>query len=263
MEFISSFQNPKIKFAKKLEKAAFRKEESLFIAEGLRETVLAFESGFTPKMVFVCKKLYVPDLRYNATELLNSSNCYEVSEEVYKSMAYRDSTEGVIGVFETKKLPLFSFQLSKNPLLLVIEQTEKPGNLGAMLRTADACGVDAVILCDTKTDIYNPNVIRASLGTVFTNKIGVGTPEEVLAYLKQHNISSYAAFLSGESKLYSEFEYKSPTAFIMGAESIGLSSFWVKNSNHKVIIPMNGRIDSLNLSVSAAVLLYEAVRQRS
>ena len=149
-----------------------------------------------------------------------------------------------------------------NPLLLVSEAVEKPGNLGAMLRTCDAAGVDAVIICDTKTDFYNPNVIRSSVGTIFTNHIATGNTKDVIAYLKQHNISIFAAELNA-TEIYYQQDFKGASAIVVGSEATGLSDDWIRAADKRIKIPMLGEIDSLNVSASAAVLLFEVRRQRA
>ena len=152
-------------------------------------------------------------------------------------------------------------KLSADPLILVIEGVEKPGNLGAMLRTCDAVHVDAVIVCDTKTDIYNPNAIRSSIGTVFTNQIAVATTSDVIEYLREKGLTTYAADLTASESYYQK-DFVRPSAIIVGDEATGLSAEWVEAADDRIKIPMLGRIDSLNVSVSAAVLLYEAIRQK-
>ncbi len=261
--FISSVNNQRIKEVRKLQKASERRAQNLFVAEGLREVILAHKGGYEIVTLFICYDKVRQSEAYNLVFLdhLKNTEIIEITEEVYASMAYRDSTEGILAIIKPKELNLASLKLSEKPLILVIEAVEKPGNFGAMLRTADAAGIEAVIICDPRTDVYNPNVVRSSLGTVFTNQIAVSETAEVIAFLKEKNIASYAAYLETE-KMYYEYDFSQPTAIVVGGEANGLSEEWIKNATHHLKIPMLGKIDSLNVSVSAAVLLYDAVRQR-
>jgi TrmH family RNA methyltransferase len=264
MEKISSSQNPKIKNLKRLEKASERKEQNLFLIEGLREAVLAHRAGYEIQEVFICTPLLKESKEYPLKEIRNPQSAihnFEITEEIYSSLAYRDSTEGVIATAVPKSHALENLLLDSNSLILVIESVEKPGNLGAMLRTCDAAGVDAVIICDAKTDLYNANVIRASIGTVFTNQIAICETNKAIAFLKGKGIATFAAEL-GATKFHYEPDFTKGTALVVGAEATGLSQEWMNASSEKIKIPMKGEIDSLNVSVSAAVLLYEAVRQR-
>lgn len=189
---------------------------------------------------------------------------FSLSPAVYSKIAYRENTEGMVAVVEEKKLSLQDVRFGKKweqPLVLVVESVEKPGNLGALLRTADACGIDAVLVCDPLTDLYNPNLIRSSLGGIFTNQVVACTNEEALEWLRANNINIFTAQLQ-DSEWYYNTDMAAPTAIVMGTESTGLTDFWRKASNAKIKIPMLGELDSLNVSVSAAVLCYEAVRQR-
>jgi len=261
--YISSPNNQRLKDLRKLEKASERKTENVVLLEGLREVNLAYRAGYTFRTVFICEKSIKETEHYNTSFLkdLNNVELITLSPEAYSSIAYRESTEGIIAVVEQKGHTLSHLRLSENPLVLVIEGVEKPGNFGAMLRTCDATKVDAVIICDAKTDVYNPNVIRSSIGTVFTNQIAVDSTWNVIAFLKEKGIETYAAYLETELFYYGS-NFKIPTAIVVGTEAEGLSSDWISQSDHHVKIPMLGEIDSLNVSVSAAVLLYEVVRQR-
>lgn len=259
---ISSPQNPKIKALKKLDKAAERREQGVFLIEGLRELCLADRAGYEITQVFICEELLVESTDYNLAQCkLSGAERYTITPAVYESMAYRETTEGIIATARPKDHQLSALRLSEQPLILVIEGVEKPGNFGAMLRTADAAGVDAVIVCDTKTDVYNPNVIRSSIGTAFTNQIGIASSASVIAFLKQQGITTYAAELSATQAHY-EANLRKASAIVVGTEATGLSAEWMQAANEHIKIPMLGTIDSLNVSVSAAVLLYEAVRQR-
>lgn len=260
MEQITSLQNAKIKALKKLDKPAERKEQGLFLVEGLREVVLAKRGGYDIQQLFICPELLKPQPDYSLQEL-NGIEKIEVTESVYRSVAYRESTEGILATVKLKSHTLADLTLQPNSLILVIEAVEKPGNLGAMLRTADAAGVDAVIICDNKTDLYNANVIRSSVGTIFTNSVAVGSAEETISFLKINNIAILAATPEAET-VYTKQNMTTAVAVVVGAEAEGLSSTWKNAATENVSIAMLGQIDSLNVSVSAALLLYEAVRQR-
>jgi len=261
--YISNPKNQRIKDVLKLDKASHRKEEGLFVSEGLREVNLAYKAGYEITQIFICEEMVIKTELYNLGFLsaVAENLVTHVSQEVYEALAYRGSTEGIVAVMKQKKHNLADIVLPSNPLILVIEGVEKPGNLGAMLRSADAVGIDAVLLCDMATDLYNPNVIRSGIGTVFTNQIAVDSTRNIISFLNQRRVTSYAASLQAK-KVYSDFDFKKPTAFVVGEEANGLSELWQNSADELLIIPMNGTIDSLNVSVAAAVLLYEALRQR-
>jgi TrmH family RNA methyltransferase len=260
---ISSPQNPKIKALKKLDKAAERREQGVFVIEGMRELCLADWAGYEITQLFICEELLIADENYSIDRCtLEGTEIFTVTKQVYESVAYRGTTEGIIATARPKAHSLDDLKLSAHPLILVIEGVEKPGNLGAMLRSCDAVGADAVIVCDTKTDVYNPNVVRSSIGTVFTNQIAVAPVGDVISYLKSHAITTYAADLTATDGYYQK-DFIKGSAIIVGDEATGLSPDWVQAADQRIKIPMLGRIDSLNVSVSAAVLLYEAIRQRA
>jgi TrmH family RNA methyltransferase len=254
---ISSAQNPKIKELLQLkEKSRTRRETSLFVTEGTREIHQALEAGYEILSLFVCREI-APGFQAPG----NTGTLFEVTPALYSKIAYREGTEGVIAILKAREHGLENIVLGNNPLVIVLESVEKPGNLGAVLRTADAVGADAVIVCDPLTDIYNPNIIRSSLGGVFTNQIAASTSEETYKWLRENDISILTAQLQ-DSVLYYHAKMTSPTAIVLGAESDGLSGFWREKAHLKIMIPMVGKLDSLNVSVSAAVLCYEALRQR-
>lgn len=241
-------------------KARERKEQGLFVAEGLRETAMALTAGYQAEAI-----LYDPahtgpdDLRFfleQAGEVLT-----EVGSAVFEKIAYRAGVPNVVALLRMRPLLLENILLPACPLVLVLESVEKPGNLGAILRTADAAGVDAVVLCDPLTDWYNPNVIRASLGAVFTVPVATADSEQVSAWLRGHGIRISATHLEAAHPHYLA-DFKQPAAIVMGAEATGISDFWLKAADERIIIPMQGRVDSLNVSASTAVLLFEARRQR-
>ena len=260
MKQIQSLQNPLIKNILRLqEKSRERKKQQLFVVEGKREIELAIKGNFEiESLLFVSQKIDYEDLKnFDANEII------EISREVYQKLAYRESTEGIIALAKSKHIELNSLLFkNRNPLLLVIEGVEKPGNIGAMIRSADAANVDAVILADPKTDQYNPNVIRSSVGSVFTKNIISSSSEKIIRFLKDNNIKMYAATLQN-SNLYTHENYKDASAIIVGTEANGLTKIWREHSTKNINIPMQGEIDSMNVSVAAAILLFEAKRQRN
>ena len=293
-ELITSAQNPKVKRLLALQKdSSLRRESGLFVVEGRRELEHCMAAGFEPDTVFVCPDLLGPgDLcsgtvaardrvngrgpqakrsgRDERSEVPGHSvpggracgyRIIEVSREVYDKVAYRGGTEGVIAEMKARERRLEDLDLPRNPLIMVLEAVEKPGNLGAVLRSADAAGADAVIICDPLTDLYNPNLIRASIGAVFTVPVAVCTSEEAIAWLKSRGIRILTAQLQ-DSSLYYDCDMRCATALVMGTESTGLTAQWRDAADAHIRIPMLGELDSLNVSVSAAILLFEAVRQR-
>jgi TrmH family RNA methyltransferase len=260
---ISSKANPRIKNVVKLQKASERLEQGLFIVEGFREIDRAIRSGFRPEELYICESL---SKHGQSDAILNQlpgfRNHETVTEEVFEKMAYREGSDGIIAVFKSKPNELHDLKLPKNPLLIVLESVEKPGNLGAVMRTADAAGVDAVFLCNPTTDLYNPNTIRASLGCIFSLNIIVTSSEQAIEWMKKNGIHIYCTYLEA-SVNYLTADYTKPCAIVMGSEAEGLTQKWIQNSNKNIIIPMHGIADSLNVSVSSAVVVYEALRQRA
>jgi RNA methyltransferase, TrmH family len=256
---ITSTQNPKVKSMLALEKPRERRKQQLFVVEGAKEVRLAIEAGYRIGNIFFCEEIL--DKKESGDLLTQDKLLIPVSKELFDKIAIRESTGGILAVAEQKTHRLQDIKLSANPLLLILEGVEKPGNLGAILRTADAARVDAVIICDPQTDFYNPNVIRSSVGCVFTKQIASATSEETISWLKQHNIAIYCTYLKA-SKPYHQTDFTKPCAIIMGTEATGLSDVWVQNSAANIIIPMQGKIDSMNVSNAAAVTVFEARRQR-
>jgi len=255
---ITSTQNPKVKSLLALEKPRERRKQQLFVVEGAKEVRMALEAGYKIGNIFFCEEILEP----NSADLLREDKLLvPVSKEVFDKIAIRESSGGILAVAEQKTHRLQDIRLSKNPLLLILEAVEKPGNLGAILRTADAAGVDAVIICDPQTDFYNPNVIRSSVGCVFTKQIASATSEETIAWLMKNEIQIFCTYLKA-SKPYHETDFTGPSAIVMGTEATGLSDGWVQNSSANIIIPMQGKIDSMNVSNAAAVVVFEAMRQR-
>ena len=261
---ISSLQNPKVKWVLLLQqKSSERRKQGLFVVEGVREIMHCLEAGLAIHTLFCCPSLYDHSNVQILLDHLNSEvERVEVTPQVYEKMAYRGTTEGVLAVVLTKALRLDDLHLNSSPLIVVLERVEKPGNLGAVLRSADAAAADAVIICDPLTDIYNPNLIRSSIGAVFTVPCVACSSEECVAFLKKRGIQILTAQLQ-DSHLYYHTDMKKPTAIVMGTESTGLTDIWREAADAHIRIPMNGKLDSLNVSVSAAILLFEAVRQRT
>ncbi len=260
IETITSAQNPKIKDLLALqEKSKERRRKGLFVVEGRRELLHCIEAGYEPYTVFVCREIISGE---DFEEIVGKCNFIEIPRQLYDKVAYRGGTEGVIAEIRCKSLDLESLALKENPLVVVLESVEKPGNLGAVLRSADAAGADAVIVCDPLTDIYNPNLIRSSIGAIFTVPVAVASSEDTISWLKAQGIRIYTAQLQ-DSEWYYDTDMKGGTAVVMGTEATGLTDVWRKAADAHIKIPMLGRLDSLNVSVSAAILLFEAVRQRN
>ena len=260
MKQISSVQNPFIKALVLLqEKAKARKQSGTFLIEGFREIELAIKGNYELETI-----LFLPDLIDSSkiSKLAKPGFQFiEINKEVYQKLAYRDTTEGILAVAKTKSLELSNLKLSANPLLLIAEAPEKPGNIGALLRTADAANLDAVIIANPKSDLYSPNIVRSSVGGLFTNQIATGTTSEIIAFLKERKISFYCATLQNSTPYHTQ-NYSNPTALVVGTEAIGLTDEWRNNATQNIIIPMQGEIDSMNVSVAAAILIFEAKRQR-
>jgi len=261
-EKITSIQNPGIKNILKLQqKSRERREQNLMVIEGFREINLAMTSGFAVQMLYVCPEIAHSEELSALTAIAGSSKITEVSQEVFEKIAYREGSDGLLALATPLYRSLDELQLSDNPLIVVLEAVEKPGNLGAILRTADAAKVDAVVICDPLCDIYNPNTIRASIGCVFTNQVVTCTTGEALDYFQRKKIKTFAAALTAQ-KFYHETDFTVPCALVMGTEAFGLTGKWLDGATAQIKIPMLGRIDSLNVSTSTAILVFEAKRQR-
>jgi TrmH family RNA methyltransferase len=259
MKQITSYQNPLIKSLVLLqEKAKARKQSGTFLIEGKREIEIAIKGGYEIETI-----LFLPEIlsEKEALNLSKSAELIGISKEVYQKIAYRETTEGILAVAKTKSLQLSDLKLSENPLILVAEAPEKPGNIGALLRTADAANLDAVIIANPKSDLFNPNIVRSSVGCLFTNQIATGTSSDIIAFLKDRKINIYCATLQNASPYHTQ-EYTIPTALVVGTEASGLSEEWRNAATQNIIIPMQGEIDSMNVSVAAAILIFEAKRQR-
>ncbi len=265
MKHISSIQNPQIKNLKKLqEKAKKRAEDNQFVIEGAKELRYALEANYTIDQVFVLEH----DFSSEVSDLLSqiktqTSYLYEVAAPLFRSLCYRSGTTKIIGVAQKKTHTLEQLQLKENPLILIAETPEKPGNIGALIRTVDAANADALIIVDPKTDLYNPNVIRSSVGCLFSVPIAICNNDDLFLFLKNKSIDLYSAIISSRATNYSKENYSSATAIAIGSEDKGLSENWCNQSKNHIIIPMQGVNDSLNMSVAAGIILFEAIRQRN
>ncbi|MBU2950115.1 RNA methyltransferase [Tamlana agarivorans] len=262
MKEITSIQNPLIKQLSQLkDKSRERRKTGTFLIEGAREISLAIKGGFQLETILFYPELFSSEkLSTFTSEVIQQ---IEISKEVYQKLAYRETTEGVLAVAKSKTQDISQLKIEKeNPLILIAEAPEKPGNIGALLRTADAANIDAVIIANPKTDLYNPNIIRSSVGCVFTNTIATGSTSEIIDFLKKKNINIYCAALQASVSYHTQ-NFAKPTALVVGTEAIGLSDEWRKNSTQNIIIPMQGEIDSMNVSVAAGILVFEAKRQRN
>ena len=259
---ITSTQNSYIKELVLLkDKSKNRKKSGLFLIEGEREVSLALKANYEIATILFYPELFSEEKRNKFQ--LSGVEIIEVSKEVYQKLAYRSTTEGIIAIAKTKESAIENLKFNTpNPLLLIAEAPEKPGNIGAILRTADAANVDAVIITNPKTDLYNPNIIRSSVGCLFTNQIATGTTAEIISFLNKNNIAIYSAILQ-EAVNYHEQDYTKASAIVVGTEADGLSDAWRKASKQNIKIPMQGAIDSMNVSVAAGILIFEAKRQRN
>ena len=252
---ITSAQNPRIKHLLALQqKSQLRRQEGLFVVEGRRELEHCLSAGYQIEELFLCLELA-------GEAALEANTIFTIPSSLYSKVAYRGSTEGVIAIVKERRFTLDDLKTGDAALFIVLESVEKPGNLGAVLRSADAAGADAVIVCDPLTDLYNPNLIRSSIGAIFTVPTVACTSEECIAFLQQHGINILTAQLQ-DSNFYYDTDMRGPTAIVMGTESTGLTQQWRQAATAHIRIPMLGQLDSLNVSVSAAILLFEAVRQR-
>jgi len=259
---ITSTQNARVREVLRLtEKAAERRRQGLFVLEGPREFQRAIRHGLEPEAVFHCQDILGMQEWETIAPSSGNYGYFHVSRHVFSRMAYRDDSGGLVAVMRQRSHPLGELTLTGHPLLLVLESVEKPGNLGAILRTADAAGLDAVIVCDPQTDLYNPNVVRSSTGALFSVPIGVAPSGEVIRWLSDRGIRTFCTYL-GASVPYHEADLRGPAAIVMGTEAVGLSQEWVGSSFQNIIIPMHGTADSLNVSTTAAIVVFEALRQR-
>lgn len=259
MKQITSIQNPFIKSLVLLqEKAKNRRQTGTFLIEGIREISLAVKGNYQIETILFYPEIYS---EAEAKKLASHADLIEINKEVFQKLSYRDTTEGVLAVAKSKSLELSDLKLSETPLILIAEAPEKPGNIGALLRTADAANLDAVIIANPKSDLYNPNIVRSSVGCLFTNQIATASTAEIIAFLKEKNISFYCATLQNSTSYHTQ-DFTKPTALVVGTEATGLTQEWRDAATQNIIIPMQGEIDSMNVSVAAAILIFEAKRQR-
>ena len=259
---ITSLQNTAIKNIVKLYKSSKeRRDQQLFVIEGARELSLALQSNYIISSVYVCRDMFSKSKYLDVLNSLSENIIFDISPSVFEKIAYRENSDGIVALAVPKQHGLSDIKISANPFIIILESVEKPGNLGAVLRTADAAAVDAVIICDNQTDLYNPNVIRSGVGGLFTVQTAICSSEEALKWLNANKINVYAAELNG-AKQYQTIDYTLPSAIVMGTEAEGLTDFWINKAKERIKIPMRGMIDSLNVSVSTAVITFEAMRQR-
>ncbi len=259
---ITSPHNPRIKFVVKLRERRTRERAGLMLVEGYEELTLALDSGARPQTLFICPSL-VRDTEHaiGLQEQLADVEVVEVTAPVFEKIAYRDNPDGWLAVVPTPRHLLSDWKLKENPLLIVAEAVEKPGNLGAILRSVDAAGGDGLIVCDPTTDLYNPNVVRASKGTLFSVPVVETDNADALKWLRAQGISIVAATPQA-NVVYTEADLRGPIAVAVGAEKEGLSRAWLEEADVAVRIPLLGRVNSLNVATATTLLLYEAVRQR-
>lgn len=258
---LTSLQNPRVKHIVRLRDRRERDKTNKFLIEGYRELLRAHETGKKIEELYICTELF---LGTNEQQLIDSiatnrAQVFTCSEKVFRRISYRDRPDGLIAIAPQQHLTLK--ELNTPSFLVVAESIEKPGNLGTILRSCDAAGVDAVIVCDPTTDIHNPNVVRASIGTLFTVPVIEASGEEMIDWLKKHNISIVAATPHAQSE-FTQTDMKGPVAIVVGTEQYGLSELWMKNADIQVRIPMHGVADSLNVASATTLLLYEVLRQR-
>ncbi len=262
-ETITSLSNKKIKnITLLMRKQSARKEQGLMVVEGEKEIGQALVSGVIVDSVFICHEIATDKaLIEQCTAACPAENLFFITKDVFAKVAYRDDSGGIILLGKASYLLLEDITLPPNPLVVILENVEKPGNLGAVLRTCDAAAVDLLIICDPDTDIYNPNVIRSGIGCVFTQKVIASTSDDAITWLKKNNIAIFAAALQTED-FYHQADMAIPAALVFGTEATGLTEKWRHAADKIVKIPMLGTIDSLNVSNSVAIMVYEAKRQR-
>ncbi len=261
---ITSRQNPQIKEALTLQDRRARDESGLFLIEGFREVTRAVKGGVVLQKLFVCPALFLGENEKALIEQIESTGTDPLfcSEEVFRKLSYRDRPDGLIAVAVQMHFELGSLKVKDSPFFIVAEGIEKPGNLGSILRSADGAGAHGVIVCDRCTDIYNPNVVRASVGTLFTQPVVEATGPDAYNFLKRHKIQVVAATPSAKT-LYTEASLAGAVALVVGTEQLGLTELWMHAADIQVAIPMRGVADSLNVATAATLLMYEVVRQRN
>ncbi len=260
---ITSLQNPRIKQAVKLRQRAFRDQTGLMLVEGYREIRRALDNQYRPANLFACADFFLGKNEPALIEQCRAAGAEIVvcTPPVFEKIAYRERPEGLLAILPQIQGRLDKLAPGKDALIVVAESIEKPGNLGTILRSADAAGVDAVIVCDPRTDIYNPNVVRASIGTIFSVPVVTTEFETAREWLRQHNIRTLAATPHAR-QVYTEPDLTAGIAIVLGTEQYGLSEHWMSTADLQVRIPMRGQADSLNVAAAATILLFEARRQR-
>jgi TrmH family RNA methyltransferase len=263
LELLTSLQNTRVKQAVRLRDRGPRDKSDLFLIEGYRELLRAVDASRKIETLFICPEFFLGENEEALIRRIVSQGglLYSCTKEVFNKISYRDRPDGLLAIAPQYHLKLNDIKLSKAPLLIVAEAIEKPGNLGTILRSSDAVGCDGVIVCDRCTDIHNPNVVRASVGTLFTLPVIEASSEESLKWLKSQGICILAA-TPGADKDYTEVDMKVPLAIAVGTEQVGLTDLWMKQADLQVRIPMHGVADSLNVATATTLLLYEARRQR-
>ncbi len=260
-KIITSLSNPQVKSVVALRERKARESSGLTIVEGVREISAAVAAKVPVKELYVCREFFTNRGEEELIRMIPLPGWVEVPKAVFEKISYGDRQEGVLAVCAPRVHQLKDLKLRNAPLVVVLESVEKPGNLGAVLRSCDGAGVDALFLCGQGADVYNPNVIRASTGTVFHIPVVVSDNETFSGYLKKLKIRAIAAVVQAKT-VYTQADFKGGAAIVLGSEQNGLSDFWIKNSQAQVKIPMLGKADSLNVSTTAALLIYEALRQR-
>jgi TrmH family RNA methyltransferase len=260
---IASLQNPRVKDIVKLRDRARRDEQGVLLIEGYREIRRALDNNVRPVALFFSPDWYLGENEPALVDRCRAAGAelFECSREVFQKMAYRDRPEGLLAVAPQARIRLADLSVPANPLIIVAEAIEKPGNLGTILRSADAAGVAAVLVCDRCTDINNPNVVRSSIGTLFALPVVEASTDEALAWLRSRGVRILAATPAAERE-YTEADMTRGVAIVVGTEKFGLSSRWMEQADDRVRIPMLGQVDSLNVASATTILLYEAVRQR-
>ena len=261
---ITSLRNDHVKSAIKLRRGRHRRKLGQTLIDGVRELQRAIEAGVEVREVFVCRQLIQSAEALELCRQLEnlSADLLEVNRPVFEKIAYGQRTDGLLAVAESREATLAQWQLPDRPLLAVVERLEKPGNLGAILRSADGAGLSALIVADTQTDLFNPNVIRSSLGSVFSLPVCRAPSAEARHWLRDRQVTIYAARVDADRD-YTEVDWTLPAAVVLGAEATGLTDTWAGEDVTAIRLPMRGQVDSLNVSCAAAVLFYEALRQRS
>lgn len=263
MKHIKSKNNVQFKNIKKLlSKPKSRKNSNEFIVEGLRDIKKCFETKYNFIELFICSEILSQKDLIDINIALGKIKKIDLSKNLYDQLSYKQKGEGILALVKSKKFELKNLILPKDPLILVAESPEKPGNIGALLRTADAAGLDAVIIANSKTELYNPNIIRSSLGSIFTSQIATGSSDQVINFLLKNKIKIYSTFIK-DSVDFTSVNYNGGCAIVVGTESSALTNNWKLNSAESIKIPMKGKMDSLNLSVTAAIVIFEALKQRN